>query len=172
MTARELDSSPLVFHGDNSGPWTVPRRVDVSEGNFGPFKVAGWFWFFSFFSKLMLFWKTSCSALCPQGSSVLHWNNRAVTSKIRCEDLKDVHIDKISQIIRKASIIKDSISWDQGITLGPHRAFLPWVNSVVLTTQPSSTFLRGKKCDLFCKSDSYNMHIQKFSTSYININCS
>ena len=40
LTARELDSSPLVFHGDNSGPWTVPRRVDVSEGNFGPFKVA------------------------------------------------------------------------------------------------------------------------------------
>ena len=46
---------------------------------------------------------------------------------------------------RKASTIKDSISWVQGITLGPHRAFLPWVNSVVLTTQLSSTFLSRKK---------------------------
>ena len=46
---------------------------------------------------------------------------------------------------RKASTIKDSISWVQGITLGPHRAFLPWVNSVVLTTQLISTFLSRKK---------------------------
>ena len=94
LTARELDSPPFVFHGDNSGPWTVPRRVDVSEVNFASFKVAGWFWFFFFFffSKLMLFWKTSCSLLCPQGSSVLHWKNGAVTSKIsfwRCPYTQD-----------------------------------------------------------------------------------
>ena len=41
LTARELDSPPFVFHGGNSGPWTVPRRVDVSEVNFASFKVTG-----------------------------------------------------------------------------------------------------------------------------------
>lgn len=130
---------------DHDSPPPPPQRVDVSEVNFGSFKVAGWFWFFFFF-----FFQNSC---CFE-----NFLFSPVSSGIFCSALKEWNCNQQNKLLKmsvytrfprvldtKASTIKDSISWVQGIMLGPHRAFLPWVNSVVLATQPSSIFLSGKK---------------------------